>query len=127
MKALLLLLLLAACSTVEAPPADLLERDRFKRLVLRSHLLEARISQERVIEHRPHSDTERFYLELFKEEGVTRAQFDRTFRWYAEHPEEMRTLYEEVLTELDSMQARQEPVKLPAMPTDTVAQPANPA
>jgi hypothetical protein len=124
MRALLLLVLLAACSTVEAPPADLLDRTVFKRLLLRSHLVEARISQERVIEHRPDSRSEAYYAELFKDEGVTREQFDRTFRWYADHPADMRTLYEEVLTELDSMQARGEPVELPSTtPADTTAQP----
>lgn len=107
MKRLLpLLFVLAACSTAEAPPADVLERAKFKQVLLGAQLVEARLNQEMVIEHRTDNPVEVYYTELFKKEGVTREQFEHTYRFYTEHPAELKVIYEELIVELDSLKER---------------------
>jgi hypothetical protein len=103
------ILLLAACSNAEAPPADLIERDRFKHVLLRAQLVEARLNHEMVIDHRPDSPVKDYYAELFTEEQITEEQFKRTFQYYAEHPEELKAIYAEILVELDSLKENDRP------------------
>lgn len=100
---LLALLLLAACGTADAPPADLMDRASFTRVLLQAQLVEARLNHELVIGKRGDSPVERYYDELFRQQGVSREAFERTFDWYTGHPEELRTVYQEVLTTLDSL------------------------
>jgi hypothetical protein len=95
-----LLVLFAACSTGDAPPAELLDRERFKMLLLEAQLIEARVNHELVVEHSSAVPTQRYYDELFEKEGVTREQFESTFRYYSARPEEMKLIYEEIVTEL---------------------------
>jgi hypothetical protein len=104
MRALLLaLVLLAACGTADAPPPDLLDRATFTRVLLQAQLVEARLNHELVIGKRGDSPVERYYDELFRQEDVSREAFERTFDWYSDHPEEMRAVYQDVLTTLDSL------------------------
>jgi hypothetical protein len=103
------LFLLAACSTAEAPSADLIERDKFKQVLLRAQLVEARLNHEMVIDHRTDSPVVTYYAELFKEEGVTEEQFKRTFQYYTEHPLELKAIYAEILVELDSLKENDRP------------------
>ena len=58
------------------------------------------MNHELVIEQRTDSPTGAYYEAMFKEQDVTREQFERTFRWYSEHPERLKAVYEDVLTEL---------------------------
>ena len=107
MKCLLpLVFVLAACSTAEAPPPDVLERAKFKQVLLGAQLVEARVNQEMVVEHRTDNPVEAYYTELFKKEGVTREQFEHTYRFYTEHPAELKAIYEELIVELDSLKER---------------------
>jgi hypothetical protein len=104
-KPLLLLLpllwQLMACD--DAPPqrpADLLDRELFTELLLEAQLIEARINHELVVEHVSDVPGQRYYEELFSSKGVTREQFERTFAWYSEQPEELKAIYEEIVDEL---------------------------
>jgi hypothetical protein len=44
--------------------------------------------------------TQHYYDELFEKEGVTKEQFEATFRYYSARPEQMKLIYEEIVTEL---------------------------
>jgi hypothetical protein len=50
-----------------------------------------------------------YYAELFTEEQITEEQFKRTFQYYAEHPEELKAIYAEILVELDSLKENDRP------------------
>jgi hypothetical protein len=104
-----LLVLLLGCTHAEAPPEGLLDRAKFKQVLLQAQLVEARLNHEMVIDHRMDSPVRRYYADMFKEQGVTDDQFKRTFDHYTVHPEEMRSIYEEILTELDSLKERGRP------------------
>lgn len=102
-----LLLVLAACGAPEAPPPGLLDRATFKHVLLRAQLVEARLNHELVVGKRGDSPIAQYYAELFQEEGVTQAAFDSTFAYYAARPEAMKAIYQEILTELDSLKERE--------------------
>lgn len=97
---LALLLSLAACSAQEASGGDILERERFKELLLQAQLIEARANHELLVEQVMQSPTAQYYTELLKSEGVTEAQFKATFDHYTARPEELKLIYEEIITEL---------------------------
>ncbi len=97
---LFLLLFLMACGSDERVPEELLPRDKFLSVLIEAQLIEARTNHELVIEQRSDSPVERYYEEMFKEQGVSRAAFDSTYAYYARRPEQMKAIYEEVLTEL---------------------------
>lgn len=99
-KAIVLLLLLSACTTVEERPADLLPREKFTAVLLEAELIEARVNHERTIDLSKEIPTSKYYAEMFKAQGVTEEGFERTYRWYVAHPAELKDIYNDVLTGL---------------------------
>lgn len=94
-------LLLVACSSgTEAPPADVLPRDRFKDALLEAQLIEARMNHELVVSHHSAIPADQYYAEMFKAQGTTKDQFQRSFTYYSGRPEEMKGIYEDILNEL---------------------------
>ncbi len=93
-------LCLAACSTVEERPADLLPQDKFTQVLLEGQLIEARVNHEQVIDKFTKVPVLQYYTEMFKEQGVTEEQFKTTYQWYVDHPAELKDIYNEVLTGL---------------------------
>ena len=100
LAAILAVLLCASCGGTDDPPSDILPRTRFTEVLLQAQLIEARLNHEMVIEQRTDSPIEAYYEAMFGEQGTTREEFERTFRWYSEHPDELMEVYEDVLTEL---------------------------
>ncbi|HPJ53514.1 MAG: DUF4296 domain-containing protein [Flavobacteriales bacterium] len=100
LAAVLALVVWVSCGGTDEPPPDILPRDRFTEVLLQAQLIEARMNHELVIEQRTDSPIEAYYEAMFKEQDVTREQFERTFRWYSERPERLKAVYEDVLTEL---------------------------
>ncbi len=94
------LLFAAACGNEDERPADLLDRDRFKGLLVEAQLIEARVNREMTVDKRQDIPVKQYYAELFKQKDVSAEAFHRTFQWYAEHPEELKAVYSDVLTEL---------------------------
>lgn len=93
-------LLCCACGGNDATPQDLLTRERFEQVLVDAQLVEARVNQELVIDHRTDMPIEKYYEEVFRKHGTTKEQFRRTFDWYTERPEELKALYEDVLIDL---------------------------
>lgn len=100
--------LFAACSSGESAADDRLPRDTFKNTLLEAQLIEARMHHEMIVDKRMDMPVGRYYEEMLKEQGVSEEAFKRTFDWYTEHPEELKTIYAEILVEL---QRRGEQVK----------------
>jgi hypothetical protein len=106
-------LLFAAC-TSGAVEDDLLPRDRFREVLLEAQLIEARMNRELVAQPEGEVPTAKYYEELFTKEGVTKEQFQRTFDHYADRPEELKAIYEEIITELSQRK------DAPVQPSDTL-------
>lgn len=97
----LIALLVAACSHgPEAPPDDVLPRDRFKDALLEAQLIEARMNHELVVSHHNAIPADQYYSEMFKAQGTTKEQFQKSFTYYSGRPEEMKGIYEEILNEI---------------------------
>ncbi|MBL7950646.1 MAG: DUF4296 domain-containing protein [Flavobacteriales bacterium] len=94
-------LLFAACSNgAETQPADVLPRERFSETLLEAQLIEARMNHELVVSHHSAIPADQYYAEMFKAQGTTREQFQRSFTYYSGRPEEMKAIYEGILDEL---------------------------
>lgn len=96
----LLLLLVCACATEPAPPADLLPPETFRAVLCDAQLVEARLNQELLLDHRNKLPQDKYYDELFRKHKVTKEAFRTTFDWYTEHPEELKAIYDSVLIDL---------------------------
>lgn len=94
------LLLMAACSSSEERPADLLPRDKFTEVLLEAQLIEARVNHEAVVDKKTSVPDKSYYAEMFKEQGVSEEEFKTTFDWYVDHPAELKDVYNDVLTGL---------------------------
>lgn len=97
---LALLLSLAACGSKEDADKDILDREQFKEVLLQAQLIEARANHELVVEQFSKAPVAQYYKELFEKEGVTEEQFKATFDHYTSRPEELKAIYEEIITEL---------------------------
>lgn len=102
MKAFVFLsfIFMAACSSSEEQPADLLPREKFTGVLLEAQLIEARVNHEAVIDKKADIPDKSYYAEMFKEQGVTEEAFKTTFNWYVAHPAELKDIYNDVLTDL---------------------------
>lgn len=95
-----LVLCLVACTPKDPLPKGLLDREQFKEILLQAQLIEARVNHELIVEHISQVPTQQYYVELFEREGVSEEQFTTTFRYYTARPEELKAIYEEIITEL---------------------------
>lgn len=103
MRTLLLtvFVLLCACGGGQGDlPADVMDRENFKEVLLEATLIEARINHELIVDHQTAVPTVQYYDDLFKEKGITKEQFSKSFDHYAARPVEMKAIYEDILTEL---------------------------
>lgn len=96
----LLVVVMAACSSSEDRPNDLLPREKFTEVLLEAQLIEARVNHEAVIDKKTDVPGKSYYAEMFKEQGITEEAFKTTFNWYVAHPAELKDIYNDVLTDL---------------------------
>lgn len=97
---LAVIVVLLGCAGEPPPPSGVLDRAKFKEVLLEAQLIEARVTQEMVAEKRVDAPVLQYYDSLFASEGVTRDQFKASFDHYAQRPEELKAIYEEILVDL---------------------------
>lgn len=94
------LVIVCACSDPEAPE-DLIGQDLMVKVMIEVHLLEARInkvpidpvdSTQAVYEH--------FEKQLFDDLGISQDQYERSFNYYVDHPNEFEKIYNAVVDTL---------------------------
>lgn len=95
-----LLLFLVACGGKEKPPSAPLDRAKFKEVLMGSLLIEARLNQELTVDKRADSPASAYYDEMFKKQGVTKADFRATYDAYLKQPEALKAVYQDVLNDL---------------------------
>lgn len=95
-----LMVLSMACGGSGKAPEAPLDRARFERVLMESLLIEARIAEEMRIDKRADRPAEAYYEEMFKKQGVTKAEFTTTYDAYLQQPEELRSVYQDVLNDL---------------------------
>jgi len=92
-------LALVACKTDDRPEG-LMEREEFKETLLDAQLIEARLNHEMILEQMKTLPVEKYYEELFEKHQVTKEKFEKTFNYYTEHPDLLKEIYDEIMTEL---------------------------
>lgn len=97
---ILVLMCLFGCAGQESPPVDLLQRAKFTEVLLEAQLIEARVNQESMIDKKADVPDMSYYAEMFKAQGVTEEEFRITYEWYVKHPEELKDIYNDVLSGL---------------------------
>ncbi len=95
-------LVLMACGGKPEPPEGPLPPEKFERVLMRSLLIEARTGQSIALD-RGGPDIHAAYDSMFREEQVTRADFDSTYRAWLRQPEALKGMYEKVLNDLQQM------------------------
>lgn len=96
----LVLLLAVACAGNEGPPEAPLTPEQFEQVLAGSLLIQARTGQEIRVDKRSNTPIAVYYEELFKEQGVTEADFKATYDAYLKRPEALKQVYENVLIHL---------------------------
>ncbi len=93
-------LLVAACAGGDRAPEAPLNQAKFEQVLAGSLLIEARTKQELQVDVRSNGSTDAAYAELFKEHGVTEADFKATYDAYLKQPELLKEVYQDVLNQL---------------------------
>lgn len=137
----LLLLFSVACGRKETPvadkPDDLIPREKMVSVLADIHLLEAAIGitngaappmpimhmgqgpMDAKVPPVIQKQKELGYYDVFKRNGVTREQYDRSMKWYTAHPEELSVLYDDVITELTRRQTVEQASSVKPQPDTT--------
>ncbi|MGV3638249.1 MAG: DUF4296 domain-containing protein [Flavobacteriales bacterium] len=98
---LLMLVLVMSCRAPEdAIPSDVLPRDRFTTILVEAQLIEARTNHELVVAHHSSIPSEQYYADMFKEQGTSKEEFQRSFAFWSGRSADMKAIYEEVLVEI---------------------------
>lgn len=95
-----LLLFLIACGGKDNQPSAPLDRAKFEQVLMESLLIEARMDQGRMVDKRADSLASAYFEAMFKKQGVTRADFRATYDAYLDRPEELKSVYQDVLNDL---------------------------
>ena len=105
----LFILLHSACAPANdsAPPPDLIAHDSMVTLLGDLSLAEAALGSEPLAAF---NDT-LSNINVLKEHGVSRERFLSSFRYYTEHPKQLRSIYAKVLARLDPDSVKKPPAQ----------------
>lgn len=114
-KILCFLILLSSCSGGGSlnVPDDVIPRDSMVSALVDLHLIEGAKVGQKVMGDTVKINT--YYAKMYQKYGVTRKQFEKSFKFYSEHPDDMNKMYQEVIERLNKIQ--QEPPRTPLIET----------
>ncbi|GAB4247473.1 MAG: hypothetical protein Tsb0034_26690 [Ekhidna sp.] len=94
------LVILFGCKQSDQPE-DLIEKEKMVLLLKEIHLLEAKIEHIEIIPQDSAKAVFHHYEKmLFEEHGVTQDQYERSFTYYVEHPDQFEKIYTSVVDSL---------------------------
>ena len=97
---LTVLVIVMSCTPDERPP-NLIERDKMASLLVKIHVLEAKIKDASIT---PKDSIQLIYDHyeklLFEDFDVTQEQYEISFDYYAGHPDEFEKIYRSVVDSL---------------------------
>lgn len=105
---LLLFCLLTACGP-EKRPKDVLDKERFRKVLTELYVLEGE-AEYRKANHaeKPEKVLSSGTGEILEEHELSREKFVRSYRYYMKHPKVMNSIHEEVLNELMRRKGQEE-------------------
>lgn len=86
-------------------PGDLMPEQQFVEAYAEVQLLEASIKQKLLRGRDSDEEIDRYYREIFEDKGLSRASFDETKAWYAQHPELLQAVVEQAMEVISRKQA----------------------
>jgi hypothetical protein len=102
---IVLLIFNISCQPGKTPPREyLIQRDSLVTILVDLHLVH---SIQSTVEYRQilaDYDSIDLYSKVFSRHGTTKAAFDSTISYYANNPEELLNIYDEVIMQLTMMQ-----------------------
>ena len=101
------ILLIAACSDKHEiqPPAGVMTRDSMVQAMATMHIAESRIMQSENRNLSREIKSAVIQKELSKS-GIDTASFNRSFDWYALHPDLFSAMYDDILSEISRRQEK---------------------
>lgn len=101
-----LLLLAVACSKPKLEiPADIMRQDSMVLVLADIHFAEAAIQMRNLSrDSLTRAESYRRYRYIFDKHRISAEYFDKSFRWYAAHPDVFHGMYDSVLVKLSVAQ-----------------------
>lgn len=98
-------LVLFACSEPEIErPAGLLTREQFIDVMVDVQLVEAIAKQKMIRNDDPKVKLAEYYGVIFEKHGIADTTFNKTYDWYHGQPDELLSIYDEVLSKLSTLE-----------------------
>lgn len=99
-------MLLQACKEpLPEVPADVIAMDKMKLILADIHIADAVAETKAQGGGNENLLTQEYYAQIFKNRGITREEFNRSYTFYQHTPVLIDKLYEDVLTELSTRNA----------------------
>jgi hypothetical protein len=110
-RAFIILLTLSCCISCRPqsdedsePPAYVLEEQTFVKILTECYLGEGAVGVN-VKNVRGEQFDSAYQFNPFKDNGITKEQFDTTVAYYSQHPKHLKLIYEKILANLSQIQA----------------------
>lgn len=116
-------ILLFSCKETVVTPADLIPRDKMEKVLLDVNIAEVYSGTVKDTLRRPGTKNPdslaRYYKEIFKHYKITPEQFSNSLTWYKSHPEDLDSVYSNMIPAAARWQAT--PVAPPPAPANVSA------
>lgn len=106
--------LLISCGTPEeqAPPDDLISREKMAEVIVDMNLVEAQIAEVQLIQQVIKDSVHTYYGQLFAKHGITREQLNESVDYYTTKGEVMDSIYSDALSKLVQMEQELDSVEI---------------
>jgi hypothetical protein len=91
-------------NSIDSPPPGVLSEDSFAALLVDLSLAEGAMSMN-VLNVKGNQIDSVYAFDPLKERNISRGRYDSTLRYYTEHPEQYKTVYQKVLSNLSSLES----------------------
>ena len=85
-------------------PADVLPKDKMAEVITDIHIAEAEANMRTLPDS---ASTENLsFQKIFEAHGISKEQYEKSLSFYMDHPQQLDTVYQNVLNELSKMQGK---------------------
>jgi len=78
----------------------------FQEILIDIHIMQTQMEEFKAINDTSLYATGKGYEEIFSKHGVSKEQFDETFKYYISNPKKMDKMYEKIIDELSMREAK---------------------
>ena len=103
----LLFLVLAGCKEkFPSVPADIIPLKKMENILMDMHISDAVAETRTMGDINEKKITEQYYLQIYKNYGITKAEFLKSYLFYQNNPLLLNKLYDELLGEMSKREAK---------------------